>query len=289
MFCKTPAKFKICFSTFMLLFVVVHSFSQSKIKGNREVRIEQTELTDFHTITIGDGFDVVLVKSTSPSVTLEADDNLHSVVQYAVNDSILNFQVTQLIKRSKEFKVYIRYTEPLKTIMLSGDVDVEAENAIQLTELKLTLKDDAKIDASVITEKFTLENRNSSGLKLTTNCKLNIESKIVNLDLMAKSNNTIKINAEELNISTIDKADLNIDGFSYRLNVDASGNSDIDAKNLLTNISKIKVSEKAQASVQVSDTINIDASGYSKLQLYGDPKINIEKLSDSAVIEKKQL
>lgn len=278
-----------CFSSLLLFTCTSELFSQSKIKGNREVKMEQTSVSDFHSINIGNDFDVVLVKSTYPSVTLEADENLHPIVQYEVNDSILDFRVSKIVKRSKEFKVYIRYTEPLKNIHLSGDVDVETQNPIQLKALHLKLKDDAKIEADVVADTFTLENNNNSTLKLSTNCVLNIEGKHVSLKLKQKSNNSIEINSEDLNITTYDKADLDIEGFSYNLNVKASGSSQVNAKDLLSNISKVKVSEKTNASIQATDSINIEATGSSKIELYGTPKINIDKMTGTAIIEKKEI
>lgn len=263
--------------------------SQSKIIGNKDVVIEQQDIEAFHTLNIDDDFVVVLMKSTYPSVTIETDSNLQSIVNFQVTDSVLNFQVSKIVKRAKEFKATIRYTEPLKAIILNGSVDLESPGNIDLKELSLTLNDDAKIDASIVTENFSLTNNNEVSLKLSTNCKLKVESKKANLQLNNNSNNIVEINTEQLNIVASDKAELDIEGFSYNLNVDISGSSELNGKELLSNACNIKLSEKAEASIQVTDTITISASGTSKLQLYGEPKITLENFSESASIFKKEL
>lgn len=277
------------FSALCFFLITTSLLSQSKIKGNKEVVLDQQDVEAFHTLNIGDDFDVVLMKSTNPSVTIEADSNLHSIVNYQVTDSVLNFKVNKIIKRAKEFKAIIRYTEPLKTIILNGSIDLESPANIDLKELSLTLNDDAKIDASIVAENFNLINNNEVSIKLSSNCKLRVESKTANIQLKNNSNNILEINTEQLNIVASNKAELDIEGFSYRLNVDISGSSELNGKELLSNISSIKLSEKSEASFQATDTITINASGSSKFYLYGEPKIILENFSESASIFKKEL
>lgn len=274
----------------LLLFITTNQFNaQSKIKGNRDVKTEQTDVPAFKTLSIGDDLEVVLIKSTYPSVTLEADSNLLSVIKYQVNDSILNFQVTKRVTSSKEFKVLVRYTDALSSIILNGDVEVETENTIDVPELSLTLNDDAKIKADIISDKFSLQNNNDSGLKLTTNCKLKIKSKTAFIELKENSNNILDLNAEDLHITAHDNSKLNIEGFTYKLELKTDNSSNVKAKNLITNITKIKVAEKSFVEVNVSESINIDASGSSTVELYGEPKIFIDNFADKASISKKML
>ncbi len=263
--------------------------AQSKIKGDRNVKIEQTNIEDFHTISVGNDLEVVLIKSTSPSVIIEADSNLHPVINFRVQDSILNFQVNKIVRRSKEFKAIIRYTESLRSIILNGNVDVESENSIQLDRLSMVLHDNSKIKAEITTNQFSLENNNDGGLKLSTNCVLDIESKIANLLLTNGSNNSIEINSEELNINTKDKAELDIEGFSYKLVSKSMNSSELNAKELLTNISEVMLAEKTDVSVQASDSVKIDISGAGKLTLYGQAKVIIDNFSGTSSIQKKEL
>jgi hypothetical protein len=262
--------------------------AQSKIKGNREVKSEQTGVPAFNALSIADEFDVVLIKSSYPAVTLEADSNLHSAVNFSVSDSILNFQLTKNIKRFKELKVMIRYTNKLKTITLSGDVDVEAENTIELPALNLTLNDDAKLEADIVADEFNFQNNNDSSLKLFTNLVLKVESKTATLNLRENSNNIMDINTENLNINTFDNAELNIEGFAYYLELFSTNSSSVKGENLLTNVTKLAISEKADVEINVTETLNIDASGSSTIELYGEPKIQINNFINEASISKKE-
>jgi len=272
----------------ILVMSVPFADAQSKIKGNRNVKTEQTSLTNFNTISIANEFEVLLIKSSNPSVTLEADSNLHDEINFQVNDSVLNFQVTKDIKRSKALKVIIRYNDLLNTLVIGGNVDVEAENSIQLPKLNLTLNDDAKIDADIVTDAFNLKNNNDSSLKLFTNCILKVESKSATLDLRKKSNNIIDINTENLKIKTHDNADLDIEGFAYNLDLFSTNSSTIDGETLLTNVSTITTAEKTEVDINVSETVKIDASGSSIINLYGESKIIINNFTNEASIHKKE-
>jgi len=285
---SSPFKLKQLFVCIIILTSFSFMDAQSKIKGNREVKSEQTDVPAFKALSIADEFDVVLIKSINPSVTLEADSNLHSAVNFSVNDSILNFQLTKNITRFKELKVLIRYTDKLKKITLSGDVNVEAENTIELSTLDLTMNDDAKFEADLVTDEFNFYNNNDSSLKLFTNLILKVESKTATLNLKENSNNIIDINTENLNINTFDDAELNIEGFAYNLELVSSNSSSVQGKNLLTNVTKLVTSEKADVEINVTETLHIDASGSSTIELYGEPKIQIDNFINEAIISKKE-
>lgn len=283
-------KFQIPKSFLILISILMTNLlnAQVKIKGDRDVRTQEIAVSEFSTLAVGNEFDVLLVKSFNPSVTVEADANLHPFINVEVNDSILNITFTKELRRAKEFKVIVKYTGQLNTIILNNNVDVEAQEGIRLTDFTLTLNNDAEINADIITENFKLLNNNDSMLKLTTNCQLNIESKNVTLDLKKRSNNIIEINTEKLIISMQDDADLDIEGFSYDLNLTALNSTDLNAKNLLINVLKSKTRDESQVVLQASDTIHIDSSGKSKLSLYGEPKIIIDQLANEASIYKKE-
>lgn len=263
--------------------------SQSKIKGNRDVKIEQVSVTAFKSISVGNELDVELTKSSNPSVTLQADSNLHSIIKFEVKDSVLNFEITKNVTRSKKFKVIIRYTDDLRSIVLNGDVDVESENTIELPEFSLTLNDDAKIDADILADKFVFQNNNDSNLKLFTNCVLKVESKSAFIEVKKNSNNIIDINTENLNITAHDNADLNIEGFTYNLELSALNSSSVNGENLLTNVTKINTTEKSDVAINVSESVTINAKGTSKIELYGEPKIVIDNFTNEAIIAKKEM
>ena len=51
--------------------------SVEKVKGNRNVTIQQTPVNSFKTVIVDEGFEIDLVYSKEPYVEIETDENLH--------------------------------------------------------------------------------------------------------------------------------------------------------------------------------------------------------------------
>ena len=84
----------------LVLIIFVAGISQTtaqstdKIKGDRNVTIRQTYIDDFETIVVDGDFSIEAVYNSKPSVEIEADDNLHDVIQFEVIDGVLSFVQT---------------------------------------------------------------------------------------------------------------------------------------------------------------------------------------------------
>lgn len=271
----------------LILLLSISAIAQIKVKGDRNVRIESQDVSDFNTLSIGNKFEVLLIKDDSPSVTIEADDNLHEVISFAVKDSILNFQLQAEITRAKELKAIIRYTENLKSLVLNADVKVKAQSGINLPHLNISLNEDAEIEAEINADTFTLINNNDSSIKFYSNCKLQIECNSAILDLKQNSRNDIVMKSEELEINAYESSKLDIEGYSFDLNVNATQSSNVDARNLITKNVAIVSRDKSSIEVNASDSLSIDAAGNSKIYIHGQPKISITELLDNVIIYKK--
>ena len=75
-------------TTFLLL------RKKKKIKGSKIVTVSVKEIPSFESVEINDNFEVFLVKSEKPSIEIEADDNLHEIINYEVAGGTL--RVTSL-------------------------------------------------------------------------------------------------------------------------------------------------------------------------------------------------
>ncbi|MCB0375325.1 MAG: DUF2807 domain-containing protein, partial [Sinomicrobium sp.] len=146
---------------FFLLTGVSVTFAQKKekVKGNRIVKFIQTPVQPYTTLEIGEDLEVYLVQGQAPMVEVEADENLHEVINFTASAGRLIVQTTKRISSYKELKIRIYHTGTLNKIIAKdevkihslsdislGKLDIEATNA---TELYLTLRADAfKLTAS---------------------------------------------------------------------------------------------------------------------------------------------
>ena len=271
----------------LILILSIAAIGQTKVKGDRNMRIESTDVDDFNTVSIGDKFEVLLIKDKTASVTIETDDNLHSIIDFTVKDSILNFQLMAEITRAKELKVIIRYTDNLKSLVLNDNVKVKAQDGIELPHLNVSLNDDAEIEADINSDSFTLINNNDSSIKFYSNCKLSIECNSAILDLKQNSRNEIVMKSEELEINAYENAKLNIEGYTFDMDINATQNSNIKAQNLITKNIKLFINDKSSVELNASDSLSIDANGNSKISIHGEPQIKIDALRDKVIIYKK--
>ena len=86
--------------TFLFLTTIAVAQKKEKIKGSKIVTVWVKEIPSFENIEINDNFEVFLVKSDKPSLEIEADDNLHEIINYEVAGETLrvsSFLVVGLI------------------------------------------------------------------------------------------------------------------------------------------------------------------------------------------------
>lgn len=74
--------------TFLLLIIlstsIVQGQKKEKIKGSKIVTLSIKKLENFQNIDIEDNLEIYLVKADSASLEIEADDNLHDIINYTV-------------------------------------------------------------------------------------------------------------------------------------------------------------------------------------------------------------
>ena len=107
---------------FVLTFTTIQA--QEKIKGSRNVTVEQTEIEPFTAMEIGEEFEVVIVKGPTAMIEIEADDNLHEVIDIDVIGNVLYLQTIKEIRRSKRLRVRVTFTDALNEIRVKEKAEV---------------------------------------------------------------------------------------------------------------------------------------------------------------------
>ena len=277
--------------TSVIIFALFTSVTlgQSKIKGNKNVTIIQTEINSFNKLVLGEKFTVSLIKDDVASIEIKTDENLHDVIKFNVSDSILRLKSTKRITSKKELEIIIRYTESLNEIELNDDAELNSVNAIDNSNVVLRLNDDAKANLNLRTHTFKLINNNRSTLKLNARSRFNIDSKLVELELNESSSSEALITCDSLKLDMYQRAFAKIEGDVKFLNANTINSSNFIGKNLAVNYCEIIAEDSSDFEIQALDDIIIESSGSSEVSIYGDPKITINKFSDTARLYKKDL
>ncbi len=277
---------------YILLLLITLSttlYSQSRIKGNRNVTTIETEVNSFNKLIVGEKFNISIIKDDVASVEIKTDENLHDVIEFNVADSVLRFKTTKRITSSRGIDITVRYTEALKVIELKENSELNSINTINNPNLVLKLNDNAKANLNLKTETFKLINNNTSTLKINSKSRLNIESKLVDLQLNESSSTEALITCDSLKLDMYQRSYAKIEGDVLLLKANTINSTDFVGKNLSVDRCEIIAEDSSDFSIQSLEEIIIEASGSSEVFIYGNPEITIKKFSDSAKLHKKEL
>ena len=276
-------------SIVLITLFTTSTIAQDKIKGNKNVTTIETEVNSFNKIVVGEKFTVNFMKDNSASVEIKTDENIHDVIRFSVTDSVLNFKTTKRITSSKEMEITVRYTDVLKYIELKDNAELNSVNTVDNIGIVLKINDNARANLNLKNYSFKLVNNNDSKLKLSSKSRLNIESKLVDLELNENSKTEALITCDSLQVNMYQKADAKIEGDANYLKANTINSTHFTGKNLTVMNCEVITEDSSDFEIQVEDDLQIEASGTSEVYIYGDPKITINKFTESAKLHKKEL
>ena len=273
----------------VLIIILFYSLStvnaqrKSKIKGNKVVTTEQTSVEDFTRLLIAENFRVDIVKGKSPSVEIKTDENLHEVIEVSVNDNTLSLRSTKRIASKKELQIRITYTDSLTLIEAKENGQISSINTIDIPELTVKAVGSSKLFLTLKSDMFKFINSDKS------KAELNVTANTSTLELSDNSKLEALINSTDIKIDLYQRADAKIEGDTDTLNIRADNNTNFMGKNLTSNTCTVLAEGNSDAYIQAIEEITIDATGTSKINLYKNPKIIINKFEGTVKLHKKEL
>lgn len=276
-------------SIVLITLFTTSTIAQDKIKGNKNVTTIETEVNSFNKIVVGEKFTINFMKDDAASVEIKTDENLHDIIRFAVTDSVLKFKTTKRITSSKEMEITVRYTDVLKIIELKDNAELNSVNTVDNIGIILKINDNAKANLNLKNYSFKLVNNNDSKLKLSSKSRLNIESKLVDLELNENSKTEALITCDSLYVNMYQRANAKIEGDVNYMKANTINSTNLTGKNLAVLNCEVITEDSSDFEIQVTDNLILESSGTSELFIYGDPKITINKFTESAKLHKKEL
>lgn len=255
--------------------------STEKIKGNRNVTIQQTNIESFHTIDLDEDFEIEVIYDKEPYVQIETDENLHEYIEFEVVDSVLTFNKGIKITSKKKLKIKVTYDDVLKHIVTTDNAEILSLSTMDLENGSLKTRGSSKAALTIKSNNFNFDSDDKSKVKLN----LTSENSIITMS--GNSKLEALINTSELNAKLYQRADANVEGSSKTAKLDLDNNTEFNGKNFTINICDVVCSISSDAYLEVIEAITIDASGASSIYLYQNPKIVINTLSDTSKLQKK--
>lgn len=272
--------------TFLVTLLLITSLSfgqkKEKIKGSKIITHTINDLESFINIEVEDNLEVYLVKGDKPSLEIEADDNLHDAINFSVAGNTLRVFALKDVISAKKFSIRINYTENLKLVVAKGETKVYALNDLQAENITIKNYDKSKSFLNVQSEYFTLI------LNDKAESELNVKAKNTTLELSKDAELKALVASPELKIDMYEKSEAKIEGDSEIVKLRLDNSVNLDLMKLTAKDLEINIEGYAKAKVNVTNFITISAAGKSEIELYGEPKIEVSKFTNSTTLFKKE-
>jgi len=272
---------KIILLSIVTLFTFQLSFAQ-KLKGNKNVIIENRETDDFSTIVIKDKLKVFITESTDNNISVETDENLQIAVETRVNNGVLEVYLSHEISRKKELNIYIGVNDSIKRIEAYDYASITSDKEVHISDLEIFTKDHASVNLIINANSISVKADDKSDLELTLNAmdqiSISLEQK-ASLELQCISNN--------INAILADDTSIDIKGNTKNLILKAESSASFEGKELFVDTAKVSALGKASLYLNILNEVTISAEDDADIYLYANPKIIINKFSDKSTLYKK--
>lgn len=268
----------------LLVFGFFLNFAQQKekIKGSKIVTVTLKEVKEFQQLEIGDNFEVFLVKNNTPSVEIEADDNLHETVQFVTDGKSLKINSSKDVVSAKKYAIRINYNDSLKTIIGKNETKINALASLDLQKVKITNYDKSKSFLNSKSTDFMLV------LHDKATAEINITSEKITLQLDKEAEIKALVNATETKIDLYQKAHAEIEGDAQIAAMRLYNNSHLTAKKFTAKNLQLLAEGYTKSSINASMNAEISASGKCEIDIHGEPKINLIQFTNTATLYKKE-
>ena len=194
------------------------------IKGDRNVVTENRKITeDFTAIRTSTGLDVNITQENQNAVTVEADENLQSLIVTEVENGVLKIYSEKNIWSAKSKKVHVSI-KTLNSLKASSGSDVRTVKKIQSEEISIGASSGASVRMTVVANSIATNTSSGATIRVSGSAdnhaaKASSGSSIKAYDLISK--NVI------VNVSSGANIDIHA---SEKIEARASSGGDIDYK-----------------------------------------------------------
>lgn len=158
---------------------------------------------------------------------------------------------------------------------------INAIQEIQLNEITFKSFDDSKLFLNVVAKNFNLLSDHNS------KTELNLKSEKATIKLSKNSTLKSLITSNDMNFDMYQKTIATIEGDVTNAIFRLDNNAVLTGNNLTITNAELITEGYSNCSLNVNTAIGIDAMGNTEIQLYGDPKIDMKRFADNAVLSKK--
>lgn len=276
-------KLKIYFSILALIFSSSMLLAQKseKIKGSKIVTTSVKEIHSFNAIEVEDNLEISLEKGDKNEIKIEADDNLHDIINLNIQDEILIISTSKEVQSFKKLLVKVTYTNDLNLVTAKDESIISAIQEIILDNITFKTLNKSKLFLNVNAAHFILQGNDKSKIEL------NLKAETAFIELSKNTSLKALINSTHLKCDLYQKSEAILEGDSTNATIRLDNSVELNARNFNIKNANLSIEGNASCSVLADSNIIISAADRAEIMLYGTPKIEIAKLEGEAKLIKK--
>jgi len=262
---------------------IVSAQKKEKIKGSNIVTVENKEIGEFENIEVSDNLEIFLFKGDKSAIEVEADDNLHSEIEFKLSGNTLFIKTIKDITSAKKTSVRVTYTDQFKMLIARDKSKITSLSDLNLSEFTIKSYNDSKLFLNANVAKFTLITNDKSKVEL------NLKSDDAVLELSKNSNIKALITSSKLKCDMYQKTVAIIEGDIDELRLRMDNFSNFTGKNLTTKNAFAILEGSSVGILNVSTQASLELLGKTECYLYGDSPVELKQFKDQAMLFKKSL
>lgn len=270
----------------LLLFLVLgtlYSCGTQKVKGSRNVTTERTNLKDFTSVEIQGDFEVGIKKGNRAHMTVEADDNLHSLIQTDIVDNTLFIKSRKPVKSSKSLEIKLTYPDVLDRIVISDNVELYSEEDMYVEDVEVRINGRAKAFLTLTARDFQLYMNDK------TNAELNLTASNTYFQLNNSSDLKALVYSPIFKTDLYEKASARIEGETKEFELRSEHNTSFKGSKLTSEKAVVTAEGRSKNEIQVLTNLKLTAKDRAKVEVYGDPDIELLEFTEKAELKKREL
>ena len=251
---------------------------------------KDVKVGDFTKIDVSYSFDITVVKSSEPSVTITVDEDYEPYLVVRVSHGVLFVGIdsarlpNRLSKNlgNKVFEAEIGVKE-LSGLSMSGATSFYSDEVFEVLEF------DGEFSGASNVKKLCVEAKEGD-FDISGASKLNLNGVFddCSLDASGASNVYIEGKFGELDIDCSGASKIVMDGQTKSMDLDGSGASKIDGAKMVCETAVVDLSGASSATVEAVKYLVVDLSGASKLYYNSSVgRLEVDDISGGASLKKR--
>jgi hypothetical protein len=267
--------------TLLIATNITFAQKKDKIKGSKIVTIEKKKIENFTSLEVSDELEITLVKGTECGLEIEADDNLHEAIAIEVANNNIKIGTTKDIISAKKLSIRITYTDSFNSVTTKNESSVIALSELDVATIEFKSFDSSKLFLNAKVGAFKLQMNDKSY------AEINLKSDQSSISLTKSSKLKALIASLSLTLDMYQKTNAVVEGDTEKFKLRLDNNANFTGNNLTSKEAEVAAESYTTASINATTSLKIAAIGKSEISIYGDPKIEVERFSDNAVLQKK--